>query len=222
MVGNPVQAARLYNSRKVDELVFLDIFASKQKRKINLKIVGDVIRECFMPVAIGGGITSLEDIRDLLRIGADKVVIGTKALTDPGFIKQASSFFGAQCITIAVDVTPDEQGVFRIHHTFGANRTMQEFIMEMQEMGAGEIILTAVHKDGMMHGFDTEMVQQAEQYCRIPMVITGGGGEPAHFRELFAHTNCEAVGASSIYHFTQFTPLDIRNELKAMGKPTRS
>ena len=103
MVGNPVQAARVYNSRGVDELLFLDIFATKQKRKLNLKMVSDVIRECFMPVGIGGGIDNIEDIRDLLKIGADKVIIKTAAINDPDFVNKAADFFGAQCISVAVD-----------------------------------------------------------------------------------------------------------------------
>lgn len=221
MVGNPVQAARVFNSRGVDELVFLDICATKQGRKINLKIVGDVIRQCFMPVGIGGGISTLDDINDLLRIGADKVIIATSAITNPQFIQQASSFFGAQCITVAVDVQPDEQGVYRLHHEKGGGRTMQEFIVEMQAMGAGEIMLTAVHKDGTMLGFDADMVRQAEACCRLPMVVVGGGGEPSHFRTLFEGTRCEAVGASSVYHFTQFTPLDVKKELREAGKMVR-
>src|ERR1700746_580058 len=103
MIGNPVQAAKVYNSRGVDELVFLDIFATEQNRKINLKLVKDVIKECYMPVAIGGGIQNIEDINDLLKIGADKVVIKSKALTDIEFIKESVAFFGSQCITIAID-----------------------------------------------------------------------------------------------------------------------
>ena len=108
MVGNPVQAARVYNSRGVDELIFLDIFASKQNRKQNLNIVRDVIKECFMPVGIGGGIKTIEDIQALLKIGADKVVIKTQALTNPDFILEASNFFGAQCITISADIKKQE------------------------------------------------------------------------------------------------------------------
>ena len=221
MVGNPVQAARVFNSRGVDELVFLDICASKQNRKINLKIVGDVIRQCFMPVGIGGGISTLDDINDLLRIGADKVIIASSAITNPEFIREASLFFGAQCITVAVDVQPDDQGVYRLHHYKGGGRTMQDFITQMQAMGAGEIMLTGVHKDGTMLGFDVDMVRQAEACCRLPMVVVGGGGEPRHFRTLFDETRCEAVGASSVYHFTQFTPLDVKRELKGAGKMVR-
>lgn len=221
MVGNPVQAARVYNSRGVDELLFLDIFASKQQRKLNLKIVSDVIRECFMPVGIGGGVDSIEDIQALLKIGADKVVIKTAALNDPDFVRKAADFFGAQCISVAVDAYLDEAGVYRVFTTEKGSVPADEFIQSMAEKGAGELVLTSVDRDGMMQGFDLELVKMAEKNCQLPIVVSGGGGEPAHFTELFSQTNCGAVAAASIFHFTQFTPLDIKRELGAIGKPVR-
>ena len=119
MVGNPVQAARVYNSRGVDELIFLDISASLQNRKINLKLVADVIKECYMPVGIGGGISSIEDINNLLKIGADKVIVKTKALIDKTFIKQCVSFFGSQCISISIDAIKngDNYSIYKIDFT---------------------------------------------------------------------------------------------------------
>lgn len=220
MVGNPVQAARVYNSRAVDELAFIDIFATKQNRKNNLKIVQDVIKECFMPVAIGGGITSVEDINDLLKIGADKVIIKTASLIDSSFIKEASEFFGAQCITIAVDIYRQEDQ-FKVLNTAGRHITMQDFILEIQEAGAGEIILNSVDKDGTMSGFDIALIQEAEKITKVPMICVGGGGNLDHYVELFQQTHCEAVGSASIFHFTQFTPLDIKNSLKKINKPVR-
>ena len=220
MVGNPVQAARVYNSRAVDELAFIDIFATKQNRKNNLKIVEDVIKECFMPVAIGGGITSIEDITDLLKIGADKVIIKTASLINNSFIKEASEFFGAQCITIAVDVYRHNDQ-FKVLNTAGKDVTMQDFISEIQETGAGEIILNSVDKDGTMSGFDIQLIQEAEKITKVPMICVGGGGNLDHYIELFQQTNCEAVGSASIFHFTQFTPLDIKNSLKKINKPVR-
>jgi cyclase len=220
MVGNPVQAARVYNSRAVDELAFIDIFATKQNRKQNLKVVQDVIKECFMPVAIGGGITSLEDINDLLKIGADKVIIKTVAIRDESFVREASKFFGAQCITVSVDVIRDESQ-FRVLNGEGKELNMRDFIIEIQEAGAGEILLNAVHNDGMMNGFDMELIKEAEKITRVPMICVGGGGHPKHYEELFEQTNCEAVASASIFHFTQFTPLDIKKSLYNIGKPVR-
>lgn len=220
MVGNPVQAARVYNSRAVDELAFIDIFATKQARKNNLKIVQDVIKECFMPVAIGGGITTIEDINDLLKIGADKVIIKSASISTPKFIKEASNFFGAQCITISIDVIRHNEELL-ILNSDDENLKMQDFILEIQEAGAGEIILNAVDKDGTMGGFDIDMIQKAEKITKVPMICAGGGGNLQHYTELFEQTNCEAVGSASIFHFTQFTPLDIKNALKAINKPVR-
>lgn len=220
MVGNPVQAARVYNSRGVDELVFLDIFASKQKRKINLKLVSEIIRECYMPVAIGGGIITIEDINDLLKIGADKVVIKSKAITDKNFIKEAVNFFGGQCISIALDVTMNEQDYF-IKNDYGLKIELKDFIQEMVDCEVGEFVLNCVDNDGMMNGFDITLVNFVLNLTNIPVIVVGGGGNMIHYNDLFSKTNIEAVGSASIFHFTQFTPLDIKKEINALGKPVR-
>jgi cyclase len=220
MLGNPVQAARVYNSRGVDELVFVDIFASKQGRKINLKIAKEVIKECFMPVAIGGGIDSLEDINNLLQIGADKVIIKKIALLQPDFIKTASNFYGSQCISIAVDVVKVDQK-YKIFNEFGLDINLSDFVLKIQDYGAGEILLNSVDNDGMMSGFDHNLFNLVFEIAKIPIVFIGGGGDLNHYIELFSETNCQAVGTSSLFNFTQFTPLDIKNELKNIGKPVR-
>lgn len=220
MVGNPVQTARVYNSRGVDELVFLDIFASAQKRKLNLKLVADVIKECYMPVAIGGGISSIEDINNLLKIGADKVVIKSKIIADPAFIKEASEVFGSQCITIALDAIRKNDSYY-LYTPAGAEILLEEFMDRISGYSFGEIILTSVNNDGMMAGFDIDLVKLVENKTEVPIVVTGGGGEPEHFKELFSATNVEAVGAASIFHFTQYTPDDIKMAVGSIGKPVR-
>jgi len=221
MVGNPVQAARVFNSRGVDELVFLDILATKQNRKINLKMVKDVIKECFMPVAIGGGVSSLDDINDLLKIGADKIVIKNQALHNIEFISEAANFFGSQCITIAADAYLHDDGVYYIYENGKTNIRLIEFLKSVELHGAGEVVLTSVNRDGMMQGFDLELVKLAESHLQIPMIVSGGAGNLDHFKILFENTACEAVGASSIFHFTQYTPQDIKNQLAAINKPVR-
>ena len=220
MVGNPVQAARVYNSRGVDELVFLDIFASEQKRKINLKMVGDVIKECYMPVAIGGGIETIEDINNLLKIGADKVVIKTKAITDIKFIKEAVAFFGSQCITIAVDVIKNNNA-YMIHNKLGLELSLHDFISQMESCDVGEYVLTSVDADGTMKGFDITLVEQFMHVTNKPVIAVGGGGDMTHYSELFTKTKVEAVGSASIFHFTQYTPMDIKNELLTHSIPVR-
>lgn len=220
MVGNPVQAARVYNSRGVDELVFIDIFATRQKRKLNLAIARDIIKECFMPVGIGGGIDSIEDINNLLKIGADKVVIKNQALVNPGFIKEAAHFFGSQCITISVDAKKTSNG-YRIHNDLGLDIGVNDFIHQMEDLGAGELVITSVDNDGMMKGFNIELVSQTENLTSLPLIVVGGGGEMEHYKDLFSQTGVEAVGSASIFHFTQYTPMDIKRELHSIGKPVR-
>jgi len=220
MVGNPVQAARVYNSRGVDELIFIDIFATKQNRKINLKIAKDVIKECFMPVGIGGGISTLEDINDLLQIGADKVIIKQIALLNPSFITSAANFFGSQCICISIDVYK-KNDEYLIFNQIVQNYKMVDYINIVQELGVGEIILNNVDSDGMMNGFDANLYNIVSLIAKVPVVYVGGGGNLEHYEELFTKTTCNAVGSASIFHFTQHTPLDIKNRLKSIGKPVR-
>jgi cyclase len=220
MVGNPVQAARVYNNRGVDELVFIDIFATTQKRKINLKLVADVIKECYMPVAIGGGIETIQDINDLLKIGADKVIIKTKALVDIDFIKEAIAFFGSQCISIAVDAFKTSEG-YKIYNKLDIDKSLEVYVQEMIDCKVGEIVLVSVDNDGMMNGFDIELINFVEKMTNIPVIAAGGGGNMEHYNELFSKTNVQAVGSASIFHFTQYTPLDIKNELKSINIPVR-
>lgn len=220
MVGNPVQAARVYNNRGVDELMFIDIFATTQKRKINLKLVADVIKECYMPVAIGGGIETIQDINDLLKIGADKVVIKTKALVDVDFIKEAVTFFGSQCISVAVDAFKTSDG-YKIYNKLDINKSLEDYVEELMECKVGEFVLVSVDNDGMMYGFDTDLINRVEKMTNIPIIAVGGGGNMEHYKELFSKTNIQAVGSASIFHFTQYTPLDIKNELKSIGVQVR-
>ena len=220
MVGNPVQAARVYNSRGGDELIFLDISASLQNRKINLKLVADVIKECYMPVGIGGGISSIEDINNLLKIGADKVIVKTKALIDKTFIKQCVSFFGSQCISISIDAIKNGDN-YSIYNKLNLDITLDEFINDMNECNVGEFVVTSVDCDGMMNGFDLNLVNSVSTKTNIPIIVVGGGGNMMNFNQLFLNSTTEAVGSASIFHFTQYTPLDIKRELQKLNKPVR-
>jgi cyclase len=220
MVGNPVQAARVYNSRGVDELMFIDIFATKQNRKINLKIVKDVISQCFMPVGIGGGINTLDDINDLLQVGADKVIMKQVTFSNPQFINSAANFFGSQCISISIDVIKKNNEYFILNQQ-GENFKMVDCIKNVQDLGVGEIVLNNVDCDGMMNGFNADLYNVASSISNVPIVYVGGGGNLDHYQDLFTKTSCNAVGSSSIFHFTQYTPLDIKNRLKSIGKPVR-
>lgn len=220
MVGNPIQAAKVYNSRGVDELVFLDIYASSQNRKNNLGLVQKVMNECFMPVSIGGGIQTIDDINDLLKIGADKVVIKSKAITDRLFIQQAVKYFGSQCISISVDAFKVQDSYF-IKFNGTELIKLEEFINEMNECQVGEFLVNSVDQDGMMTGFDIELLNTVAEITTIPIVAIGGAGNLNHFSELFLNSKIKAVGAASIFHFTQYTPLDIKKTLQEINIPIR-
>jgi len=200
--------------------VFLDIFASEQKRKLNLKIVAEIIKECYMPVAIGGGISSIDDINNLLKIGADKVVIKTMALSDIKFVKEAVHFFGGQCICIAVDAYRGSEG-YVVYNKLGKNILLRDFIKSIEDCEVGELVLTSVDNDGMREGFDLELINEVCRTTRIPVIAVGGGGNMQHYNDLFSKTPIEAVGSASIFHFTQFTPLDIKKEIASLGRPVR-
>jgi cyclase len=220
MVGNAVQAAKVFNSRNVDELVFLDIYASDQKRKINLQMVRSIINECFMPVAIGGGVTTIEDIHNLLAIGADKVIIKNKIIEDPEFINEAADIFGSQCITLAIDAIKIGD-VYYLYNRLNKVIPLVEFLNNISSLNFGEIILTSVDSDGMMDGFNIELVQLVEKLVNVPIVVSGGAGEPSHFKELFSKTGVEAVGAASIFYFTRYTPYDLKIAISSVGRPVR-
>lgn len=219
-VGNPIQVARVYNSRNVDELVFIDIKATEQNRKINLPLVKKVIDECFMPVTIGGGIQTFNDINDLLHIGADKVLIKTMALEDPDFIVKAVQYFGSQCISIAVDVIL-EDGQYWIYQNNYEKILMETFINKMNQCNVGELVINAVHKDGMMNGYDFGLYKKVTQLTSKPVVALGGAGIPSHFTKLVSSGYNGDLAASSIYHFTQFTPQEVKTTLKNAQIPVR-
>jgi len=219
-VGNPIQVARVYNSRNVDELVFIDIKATEQNRKINLILVKKVIEECFMPVTIGGGVKTFEDINDLLRIGADKVLIKTMALENPDFIVKAVQYFGSQCISIAVDVIL-ENGEYWIHQKNNDKLLMEIFIDQMNQCNVGELVISAVHNDGMMTGYDYDLYQKVTLLTSKPVVALGGAGTPSHFIQLMQTDYNGALAAASIYHFTQFTPQEVKTTLKNAQIPVR-
>lgn len=221
MVGNAVQAAKVFNARNVDELVFLDIYASDQNRKINLNMVRAIINECFMPVAIGGGIKTIEDIQNLLAIGADKVVLKNVILENPNFINEAASIFGNQCITLSIDAEKIGDTYF-LYNRLNMEIPLISFLQEISAYHFGEIILTSVNNDGMMNGFDIQLVQLVEQLISVPIVATGGAGEPKHVMDLFSQTNIEAVGAASIFYFNRYTPYDLKKAIASVGKPVRN
>jgi cyclase len=173
-----------------------------------------------MPIGIGGAISSLQDINNLLKIGADKVIIKTKALTQPDFINQAANVFGNQCITIAVDAKK-QNNEYKIFNKLNIDISLDNFIKQCEDLGAGEFIVNSVDNDGMMNGFDIELIKRVERLTYLPIVACGGGGKPEHYTQLFQQTSIEAVASASVFHFTQYTPDDIKRTLESIGKPVR-
>ena len=219
IIGNPIQTARVYNNRNVDELVFIDIHATKQNRKLNLTLVKKVIDECYMPVSIGGGISTFNDIQNLLKIGADKVIIKSQAIKDPAFIKNAVNYFGSQCISISVDVVKTDD--YYIFSPLTENLKLEEFILNMNNLNVGEFIVNSVDNDGMMEGFDSNLYLKITKLTDKPVVALGGAGEPNHFIELVEQGFWGGLASSSIYHFTQYTPNEVKRVLKKGGVAVR-
>jgi cyclase len=220
-LGNPIQVVRTYNTRNVDELIILDIDAHKQKRTIDLWTIRDITADCFMPLTIGGGIQSLEDIRQTLLAGADKICINTQALLQPQLIKQASEQFGRQCIVVAIDVMW-RQGAAYVHNAQIApgQLLVSDWLEQVQDLGAGEILITSVEKEGTMEGPDLPLLNAIQNKIHIPYIYCGGVKQAADCAQII-QKGAHAVAASSIFHFTSITPEECKQAMQKAGIPVR-
>jgi cyclase len=253
--GDPVENAKFYDEQGADELVFLDVTASHEKRKIILDVVARTADDVFMPLTVGGGIKTLEDIRDLLNAGCDKVSINTTAVRDPYFIKRASERFGSQCIVVAVDAKrvaegmifePDEPWLSWLKDpaldetrlvipsdgtqvwalsTHGGRKMRRldavKWARKMEELGAGEILLTSMDRDGTKSGFDIELTRTISEAVTIPVVASGGVGTLEHLREGLVEGKADAALAASIFHYREYSVQDAKEYLKGKGVPVR-
>ncbi len=213
-IGHPTSTARIYNARNVDELIVLDIDASLNGEEINTEIITDIANESFMPLTIGGGIHSIEDIYKVLNAGADKISINSKAIEDLNFIKEASSIFGSQCIVCSIDV----KKINNKYKVFNKKRGVLdieplELAKKYQEYGAGEILLTSIDFEGSTKGYDIELIKLFKDKLEIPIILNGGMGKPKDAVEAIKN-GADAVAAAYIFHFSQYTPNDIKNECK--------
>ncbi|MCP3924042.1 MAG: imidazole glycerol phosphate synthase subunit HisF [Desulfobacterales bacterium] len=218
-VGSVIQAIKVYNMRMVDELIFVDITATRENRKPDFELVDDFADECFMPLTVGGGVNDIEDVRRLLQVGADKVAINSSAITNPGLVKEAACEFGSQCVVISIDCKKNN-GKYEVYSHSGTQPTgldMVEHAVEMEISGAGEILLTSIELDGTMKGYDLEMIDQVVKAVNIPVIASGGAGNYEHMYELVSKTNVDALASASIYHFTEQTPLEAKLFLKKKG-----
>ena len=222
-VGSPMQAVKVYNLRNVDELVFLDVTATIEGRGPDLELVDEIADECFMPLAVGGGVSSLDDVRNLLAVGADKVVIGTAALENPAIVREAADRFGTQCVVVSIDTRGDgaRPEVVVRSGTEGTGRDPVEVACEMESLGAGEILLQSVDRDGVMQGYDVETVRRVTQAVGVPVVASGGAGGFAHMADVLNEGGASAVAAASMFHFTEQTPMEAKHYLRDQGFPVR-
>ncbi len=220
-IGSSIAAVRVFNARDVDELVFLDIDA--RMRGIDTRLLEDVTKECCMPVTLGGGVKTLEDFKKMLAIGADKVAINTVALDDPDLIDAASKRYGAQCVVVSIDVRKINSAyeVFGCGGKQASGKDPVAWAKEVEKRGAGEILLTSIDNDGVMEGYDLELIKKVSSAVRIPIIASGGAGIPAHCVEAVT-AGASAVAAASIFQYTQTTPSSIKEALRNAGFPTRA
>jgi len=225
--GDPVDVAARYEHEGADELVFLDITASHEGRDIMLDVVRRTAEVVFMPLTVGGGIRNIDDIRNLLNAGADKVSINSTACRDPQFVAQAARRFGSQCIVVNIDpkrVQRDGKEFWEVHINGGRIGTGLEAVAwarEVERLGAGEIVLTSMDADGTKNGYDLEITRAVADAVRIPVVASGGAGSPEHLADAILLGGAEAALAASIFHFGEYTIRQTKQFMRSRGVPVR-
>ena len=221
-VGAAAQAIGVYNLREVDELIFLDIAARIDGRIPDLGLIDELADNCFVPFTVGGGIRSVDDVRALLQVGADKITVNTGFFERPNLVREIADTFGRQCVTVSIDVRQTTNGYEVFSHCGAAATGHSPAVLatEAENAGAGEILLTAIDRDGTMEGYDTELIASVARAVSVPVVASGGAGAYAHMAEALG-AGASAVAASSIYHFTEMTPLGAKAYLAERGFPVR-
>ena len=222
--GDPVESAKFYNTAGADELVFLDITASSDKRKTIVDVVERTAREVFMPLTVGGGIRTVDDFREILLAGADKVAVNSAAVLNPRIIADAADKFGSQCVVLAIDGKRREDGGFTVYIN-GGRKDMGidaiEWAVEAERLGAGELLVTSMDTDGTKNGFDIELTKAIADRVNIPVIASGGGGKVEHFSDVFELTRCDAALAASLFHFRELSVREVKEYLKTKGIPVR-
>lgn len=220
-IGHPTSTARIYNARNVDELIVLDIDASLNNEEINIEVISDIANECFMPLTIGGGIRTINDIYKVLNAGADKISINSQALRSLEFIKEASSIFGSQCIVCSIDVKKIE-GEYKVFNKINGTLDIQPLALakEFQKNGAGEILLTSVDAEGFDNGYDLDLMKLFKGELSIPVILNGGMNHPNDAVKAIKN-GADAVAAAYIFHFSRWTPKDIKLAFLENNIPVR-
>lgn len=222
--GDPVELARFYSDQGADEIVFLDITATSDGRATVADVVERTAEQVFVPLTVGGGIRTLEDFRQLLRAGADKISVNSAAVKDPGLISRAAERFGSQCVVLAIDARRRPEGSYEVVVAGGRTPTgldAVEWARRGEALGAGEILLTSMDADGTKVGFDLEMTRAVTQAVSIPVIASGGCGSLEHFAQVFAETDCDAALAASLFHFGELTVPQVKEYLRKRKIPVR-
>jgi len=221
--GDPAEIASFYDKEAADEIVFLDITASHEKRPILLDAVKKTAESVFMPLTVGGGIRDLEDIRTLLNSGADKVSINTSAVKSPGLVKESSDKFGSQCIVVAIDAKRTQEG-WQVYINGGRTSVEKdaiEWAKEVQELGAGELLLTSMDYDGTKDGYDLELTKKVCDAVNVPVIASGGAGKLEHFSQVLTEAGADAALAASVFHYKEFSIKQVKEFLKKEGVNAR-
>ena len=213
--GDPVEQAKHYSENGADEICFLDISASLENRDTMVNVVKKTANEVFIPLTVGGGISSIENIQSLLKAGADKVSINSAAINNPNIIKQSSEYFGNQCIVVAVDAKKIDNDWYVFSHGGTKNTGMfaLDWISKVQELGAGEIILTSMDKDGTKSGFDINLLSEVSKFVTVPVIASGGVGKLEHFYEGVNKGKANALLAASVFHFNEISIKEVKEYL---------
>ena len=223
-IGDPVACATAYNRQGADELVFYDITASHEGRGVILDVVRDTAKQVFVPLSVGGGISTIEGFRETLRAGADKVSVNSAAVKNPNLIAEAADIFGSQCVVVGIDAKRDGNGGYTVYINGGRidmHLDLIEWVKKLQQLGAGEICLNSIDADGTKQGFDIEMLNAVCSAVTIPVIASGGGGCLDHFVEVFEKTNATAALAASLFHFGELTVGQVKEYVRAHGIAVR-
>ena len=222
--GDPAEQAKIYNDQGADEICFLDISASHENRKTILEVVKKTTEKCFVPLTVGGGVRTVEDINNLLLAGADKVSINTAAVTNGNLIKESAQRFGSQCTVVAVDakkINNDKWEVFTHGGRKPTGKDVLKFVQKMEAFGAGEILLTSMDRDGTKKGYDLDLTKKVSNLVNIPVIASGGVGSLEHLHQGFKIGKASAVLAASIFHFGEYSIQDAKKYLDSKGIPVR-
>ena len=223
--GDPVEVAKAYNKAGADELVFLDITASSDHRHTVTDLVRRVAEQVFIPFTVGGGIRTVDDFKELLREGADKISINSSAIMNPNLISEAADKFGSQCVVVAIDAKRREDGsgwnIYKNGGRVDMGIDAVEWAMKVDKLGAGEILLTSMDCDGTKAGYDIELTRRVSENAKIPVIASGGAGKMEHFLDAFTEGKADAVLAASLFHFREIEINDLKNYLRENGESVR-